>query len=401
MAMSLNAFYGLLAILPITGLPLLLGGLTGGEFCRMTLALVNALFFSLAAGICVSAFARDSQRAMGGTLGLVILLAGVLPALARLGTAFRISDLWLCLAWISPYYPFAQALEPLYLGHPAKYWGALLASQLFGWLLLALASRALPHRWQERSAAGESAGVLGRWVRRRRVGPAQRAKAREQLLPLNPVLWLSSEPDLRRIAWMIVWVWGAVVLLVTLFGRSEEGAFALSAYGVRPFGFLLKWLLALQACRFFVEARRSGALEMLLCTPLTSRDIIRGQALALRKSFLWPVVSLLALQVVPSLVQVSAEPSWASLQAGTAFFGLFTGGVYCLRMIADCYALGAFGMWLALTLKKPALAPALTILFVLVLPSVLCWLDIFADLFFILWGVTKLNRTDLRALLAR
>ena len=99
---------------------------------------------------------------------------------------------------------------------------------------------------------------------------------------------------------MIVWVWGAVVLLVTLFGRSEEGAFALSVYGVRPFGFLLKWLLALQACRFFVEARRSGALEMLLCTPLTSRDIIRGQALALRKSFLWPVVSLLALQVVPS-----------------------------------------------------------------------------------------------------
>ena len=41
-------------------------------------------------------------------------------------------------------------------------------------------------------------------------------------------------------------------------------------------------------------------------------------------------------------------------------------------MIADCYALGAFGMWLALTLKKPALAPALTILFVLLLPSVLC-----------------------------
>ena len=44
MAMSLNAIYGLLAILPITGLPLLMGGVTGGEFWRMNLALLNALF---------------------------------------------------------------------------------------------------------------------------------------------------------------------------------------------------------------------------------------------------------------------------------------------------------------------------------------------------------------------
>jgi ABC-type transport system involved in multi-copper enzyme maturation permease subunit len=249
MAMSLNAFFGLLAILPITGVALLLGGLTGGEFWRMTLALVNTLFFSLAAGICVSAFGRDAQRVMGGTLGLVILLAGVLPTLAKLGAVWRIPNAGLRLAWISPYYPFAQALEPMYLGQPGKYWGALLASQLFGWLLLGLASRALPHRWQERAAAGESGGGVGRWFQRRRARPAERAKAREKLLPVNPVLWLmSSEPGLGRIAWVIVCVWGAVVLLVTLFWPNAEGALALSMYGVRPFGFLLKWLFALQAC---------------------------------------------------------------------------------------------------------------------------------------------------------
>ena len=82
-------------------------------------------------------------------------------------------------------------------------------------------------------------------------------------------------------------------------------------------------------------------------------------------------------------------------------YALFTGGVYCLRMVADCYALAAFGMSLALTLKKPSLAPSLTILFVLVLPSVLCWLDIFADVFFIAWGMSKLKQPDLRALLAQ
>src|SRR5438876_918936 len=45
-AKSLNAFYALLALLPLTGLPLLVGGVTGAEFWRMMLALINALFVS-------------------------------------------------------------------------------------------------------------------------------------------------------------------------------------------------------------------------------------------------------------------------------------------------------------------------------------------------------------------
>src|SRR5258705_296998 len=62
-ARSLNSFYGLLALLPIIGMPLLLGGVTGSEFWRMALALVNALFVSLATGIWISALAQDAQRA--------------------------------------------------------------------------------------------------------------------------------------------------------------------------------------------------------------------------------------------------------------------------------------------------------------------------------------------------
>ncbi len=179
------------------------------------------------------------------------------------------------------------------------------------------------------------------------------------------------------------------------------GRFALGWYGVRPFGFLLKWLLALQACRFFVEARRNGALEMLLCTPLTSQDIIRGQMLALRRTFLWPVVWLLVLLFVPVIAQVITSRAWDSPAMGAAFVGFAASCFSCLRMYADCYAVIWFGMWLALTLKKPGLAAPLTILFVLVLPSALCVLDVFADLFFITWGMSKLRVRDLRLVLAR
>jgi len=218
----------------------------------------------------------------------------------------------------------------------------------------------------------------------------------------NPVLWLmSSGTDFRRIAWVIVGVWGLVVLLVTLLAPRETSGFALGWYAVRPFGFLLKWLLALQACRFFSEARTNGALEMLLCTSLTSRDILRGQMLALKRVFLWPIVWLLALLFVPVVVQAIAARAWNIFAMGTFFFGLMSNCFCCLRMVADCYAVVWFGMWLALTLKKPGLAAPLTVLFVLLLPSVLCVLDVFADLGFILWGMTKLRAQDLRLVVAR
>src|SRR2546430_6213267 len=48
-ATSLHAFYGLLAILPLLALPLLMGGVTVGEFWRVTLVLTTTLFFSLSA----------------------------------------------------------------------------------------------------------------------------------------------------------------------------------------------------------------------------------------------------------------------------------------------------------------------------------------------------------------
>jgi hypothetical protein len=61
-------------------------------------------------------------------------------------------------------------------------------------------------------------------------------------------------------------------------------------------------------------------------------------------------------------------------------------------LFADILAMGWFGMWLALTMKRPVLAPALTILFVLVLPSCLYRLDLVADMLFVSWGTTQLQQ---------
>src|SRR6266567_7442343 len=65
LAMSLNAFYGLLAVVPMMAVPLLMGGITLGEFGRMAVVTINALFLSLSMGICVSAFSRSARVAAG------------------------------------------------------------------------------------------------------------------------------------------------------------------------------------------------------------------------------------------------------------------------------------------------------------------------------------------------
>ncbi len=75
LATSLRGFYALLALFPILAVTLLMGGVTGGQYWQCVLALVNALFFSLAAGMAVSAVSRDSQKAMMGTLLVLLLLA--------------------------------------------------------------------------------------------------------------------------------------------------------------------------------------------------------------------------------------------------------------------------------------------------------------------------------------
>ena len=81
-ATSLNSFYGLFSILPVLALPLLLGGVTPGEFWRMALALFNILFFSLCAGIWVSSWSGGERQNTMGRAFFIILVISVAPLFA-------------------------------------------------------------------------------------------------------------------------------------------------------------------------------------------------------------------------------------------------------------------------------------------------------------------------------
>jgi hypothetical protein len=225
-----------------------------------------------------------------------------------------------------------------------------------------------------------------------RVGGEGRRRRRARAFSLDPVLRLTGSAALLRwAAWAIVAGWAVVVCD----GRLWTSPLSLGQLGAKPVAFLLKTLVAFQACRFFVETRRNGALELLLCSPLSNTELINAQWRALRRVFLWPLVVFLLLRVFTvvsptpaALFGLRGLPSVGALTE-EGFLGIV---FFTISLFADILAVGWFGMWLALTLKRPVLAPALVILFVLVLPSCLYRLDLVADMLFVSWGTTQLQR---------
>jgi hypothetical protein len=175
--------------------------------------------------------------------------------------------------------------------------------------------------------------------------------------------------------------------LVILFAGGTEKAMWIH-YSVKPFGFFLKTIFVFHACRFFVE-NRQGALELLLSTPLTQQEILKGQIDAFRDAVLLPSIILVGTMLL-ALGLTTTIPALTGMFNPTT--ALFSGGVYCGGTIADLAAIFWVGTRLSLTMKKPQLAPALTILIVLVLPSMLCCFDFVADLILLAWARSALVR---------
>ena len=403
---SLSAIYGLLALLPVTAIPILLGGVGLLEFGRMALALFNTLFFSLAVGLWVSAFVISYSRGVAGTLAVLTITGAVLPALAELGSRAGWPAACFYFTWFSPFYPFWCSRDAIYALEPHKYWLTLLASHFIGWIFLAFASSSVRRSWNnpelglKRSAPGPRPG---------RFEPALRpAEGRSNSLPncprpsgaevFDPVLRLGGDESLFRwVVWLIVIAWAAL-LCVSRIGSRQYLPPLVSAGAC---AFLLKVLVAFQACSFFVEARRSGALELLLCTPLRNPDLISAQWRAVLRIVLWPLIIFLGLAWIAVLFPLDRAVMGSLAPSPSAMPSLRTGSLGALflsvRLGADILAIGWFGMWLALTARKPGLAPALTILAVLILPAMLVHFDLVADMFFISWGTTRLQE-DFRRL---
>ena len=413
LATSLRGFYALLAVLPILAITLVLGGVTGAQFWKCALALVNALFFSLAAGMFVSALSRDSQKALTATLFLLLLLALGGP----------IADTIIAARNQGNFDPRWSLASPAYVLVAAKawgqsaYWTALAITQLLSWAMLAAASAVVPHTWQERKKAGASHNQD--WGYAWRYGGARRRlRLRQKLIGQQPVAWLVC-----RERWQSLGLWILAILVAVGFASVLIGTEATEIWMVWNgigglFTLLLYLWAASQACRFPLEARRCGLLELLLATPLNERQIVAGQSRALVRMFGLPVLLLLGVQLSaatlsqvafqrittraammtnsvvtnqngtisrqtavvtttitpPGKAGTNAAPARRRLPIPTASTamqvsaGIAAAIATALSTAANLTALCWFGMWMGMTSRSANLATLKTILFVQIIP---------------------------------
>ena len=130
---------------------------------------------------------------------------------------------------------------------------------------------------------------------------------------------------------------------------------------------MLKLWVASEAGRRLGEDRKIGALELLLSTPLSVPDILRGQFLALRRQFLSPLILVLAIECV--FLVAALRYSGLDAEGVPEFICVWVAGM--ILLVADLLALSAVGMWVGLTARNPNRATGITVVRVLVLPLVI------------------------------
>jgi ABC-type transport system involved in cytochrome c biogenesis permease component len=365
-ATSVSAFCGLLAIFPVLALPILLGGVTQGEFWRTLLVLVATFLLSLAIGVFVSAWSWDARQAAGANFLLLLILVALPPAFGGAIAYFSPASTFVHeLFYSCPFYAFFCAFEFRYRTNPADFWwsvGTIHALTLF---LVALASLRAPHSWQDKAAGAGKIRWRDRWQLWVYGSPEERQALRRRLLQVNAFCWLAS-----RARWKpaLVWTflgfvacWWIYLRLQTEMSWWDESLALATALMLNS---VFKLWIAIEAGQRLAEEQKMGTLELLLSTPLSEEEIVRGQLVALRRQFLKPVIVCIGVQIVFIIFISRFTVENVSHVRGFGIAGL-------VLLLADVAALIWVSLSAALTSKSPNHASISTISRVMILPWVI------------------------------
>jgi len=376
-ATSINAFYAMLAIFPVMAISLLAGGVGGAEFWRVVMVAVNNLFFSLSIGLFFSAISRDERKAVFLAAATMVFFAGGLPLIGGLvadaynrpaNPAFFIP---------SPGYAAFMSFEGSFrtLATFNYFYASVGCVHAMAWVLLILSCYIVPRTWQDKVERREARGFRA-WLRDLAYGGAvARARIRKAMLDINPVYWLVGRDRFKvagvwifLVATGLCWLWGK---LRYPHGWDDQVTFVVMGLWMHS---ILKYWVAAEACRRFTLDRRSGALELLVSTPMTVREILGGQLFALLKQFALPVMVVVLADII-FLFSHRTDDDWVLLWiAGITIF------------VADVITLAWVAMWTGLRSINANRASGAAMARVLVLP----WL-----LFAMLWtGIAVLDEIN-------
>ena len=369
-AAGLAALCALAACVPVLIVPILTGGVSGGEAARKMFVLFDTLMMSLAAGLWASARGRGWwSSARSSVLMLAFLVFGPL----LLGAMFP-GSASPHIIWPGPLSAFAAADDVNYRRSAGVYWFSILVIHTTSWLLVMGAGFRLRRALKEddegflrrvRSTAKDESSpgfMFGNFEIR-----PQKSKALAE--GEAPLPWLMArQRGIRSVVWA-----GAMLGIIYHTGMFSWGAFLRIARGVyapmamgASINIVEGSLFAWAASRFFLESRREGELELLMTTPEGARNIVSSQWQWLKKVFCWPTVAL----VVPyGLIWLTNYLLRSQAWRGSGLFGVYSQLILLgLNVIAGMVALIRVGMWYGWLEQSPARAVARTVVLSKVVP---------------------------------
>jgi hypothetical protein len=335
---------GLLSLSPVFMLPVLAGGVTGGEALRKVFALLNTCFFALAAGLF---FSVARQRGAKGVrtivlcLGCLVLLPLIDELTRRSGPVLRPMTLGL----LSPLASIIYATDTAYRKVPELFWVSLLSVNVVAWLLYLAASRGLGRSllddYQGQPVPSTAPLSGGGTATARSLPPEHEA---------NPISWLvHRRREITKTLWAAAILSASYFLLNSFFARvmwpGSTAGWGATLPGLAVsivIGCLLMWSTG----RFFAEARRTGELELLLVTPQGANLVLQDHWRALKRLLIPPLLLMMAPNVafIPIIWWNTVGPQWLY---GSVYILLVIGNIL-LSVIAVCWV----GMWIGLRARS-------------------------------------------------
>ena len=399
---SVVTIYGLFSMFPLLALLFMFGGIALDKFWETVLALVNAIFFGVAAGFVASVLCVRQFTSVALAVGLAIVIGQGVLGVAAIMDSLKYPRVWVdAVSLLCPFYGLLASGGNRIFGQN-HYWlslGLVVCVSLLG---LLLASWRLSRAWQDRpkrSRAAIGGGLSERW---RRSGATGRAKLRRRLLDWNPFFWLASRNRVSAPIFMLLTVL-LVSLTVYVATPFFDRVFRSGPGSLEGFAFSWLWLgigmhllvlyyAAMIASQRVAEDKQSGVFELILSTPVTEKLISRGFWLAYWRRLFFPALAVTAVHLFfiwlgATFLKSEVDEIPKGMSVGQflwrAFWRLPISGNrddwsfwYALRFIllilvlmsVVWLTLGWIARWLGLRMKHPGFAPLTALAFVCVPP---------------------------------
>ncbi|MGE3308745.1 MAG: hypothetical protein AB7O66_02155 [Limisphaerales bacterium] len=306
----------LLAAIPLFALPILLGGVRGLDFVHLAGLTANTLFWSVATSLHASARCRGILEALVAAVVLQTLML-ILPYAADLAIAgFAPSRFVPRLSLLSPAFGWFNGLA----GRSPDLGTSLALVHVECWILLALTIRATARRIRQDPAQQQAPGIPAQLQEAWKFGGrGSRELFRKRLIDGAPIRWLvERERGPGRFLTALLLILATAVAAISIAAEEWTALYLSGSFATLVLSFAVAILLSLQACRFLVEARRNGALELLLVSPVSTRALLGQQVRSLVRTFAPAVVVLVAAQLAIAVGQMRMSAAATAMTAAAA-----------------------------------------------------------------------------------